>query len=84
VGLLLSVFLTVSLSRFLRVVSSVVGMAACGMGVMGGLLVLATLMVLRGFAVVASGVAQMLRCLLVMFRCFLRHEMFPRCLPNRG
>jgi hypothetical protein len=53
------------LSGFLRMVSSVVGMPPCGMGVVGGLLVLATLMMLRGFAVVASGVAQMLRCLLV-------------------
>jgi hypothetical protein len=37
-------------------------------------------MMLRRFAVVASGVGQMLRCLLVVFRCFLRHEMFPRYL----
>jgi hypothetical protein len=37
-------------------------------------------MMLRGFAVVASGVAQMLGCFLVVLRCFIRHEMFPRFL----
>ena len=65
-GLLLAVFLDMSLPGFLRMVSSVVGMPTCGMGVVRSLLALPTLMMLRGFAVVASGVAQMLRCLLVV------------------
>jgi hypothetical protein len=74
--LLLSVFLAVSLSGFLGVVSSVVSMPARGMGVVGGLLVLATLMMFRGFAMVASGVAKMLGCLPMVFCCFLGHQMF--------
>jgi hypothetical protein len=74
-------FLTVSLSGLLGMVASVVCMATRGVGVVGGLLVLTTLMMLRGFAVVTSSVAQMLRCLLVVFCCFLRHESVPSCLP---
>ena len=58
--LLLSMLLTVGLSGFLRMVSSVIGVSSCGVGVVRGLLVLSALVMLCGFAMVASGLAQML------------------------
>ena len=43
-------------------------------GVVGGLLVIALGMRCRGCVVVARSVLVVLRCLRVMFRCFLRHS----------
>ncbi|MFL6798888.1 MAG: hypothetical protein ACJ8F3_15920 [Xanthobacteraceae bacterium] len=58
----------------LGLLSRVRAMAACGMSMMGGFLVLSAVMMLRRFSVVACGMGMMLGCLPVVFRCFLGHD----------
>jgi hypothetical protein len=73
IPLLLPVLFSMSLSRRLRLIPSLSSVASSRMGVVGSLFVLAAVVVLGSFAVMARGVAMMFRCLPMMFRRFFRH-----------
>ncbi len=60
----------VSFSRLFGVSSRLGRVSHCGVRMMGGFLVIAGLVVLGRFAMVAGGMRQMLRCFLVMFGGF--------------
>jgi SNF family Na+-dependent transporter len=53
-------------------------MAACGVSMVGGFLVLSALMMLRRFSVVARGIGMVFRCLPMVFRCFFGHNIHLR------
>ena len=76
-GLFLSVFLSVSLPSLLGMISGVGGMAARGVSMVSGFLVLSAVMMLGGFSVVARRVGMVFRGLPVVFGCFLRHNPHP-------
>jgi hypothetical protein len=59
------------------VMSSVGGVPVCGVCMMGGLLVLPGVVMFASFCVVSSSMCGVFCCLLVMFRSFLGHGVFP-------
>ncbi|MGB6688100.1 MAG: hypothetical protein WBE76_09695 [Terracidiphilus sp.] len=73
----MTVRLNVVLGRMLGVLGGVQMMAMRRVRVVGGLFVVASDMMLRGFLVVARSVLVVLRCLLVVIGCFLRHGESP-------
>ncbi|HEY2185286.1 MAG TPA: hypothetical protein VGH39_09855 [Xanthobacteraceae bacterium] len=83
-GLFLSVFLGMSLPGLFGMVSRVGGMAACGVSMVGGFLVLSALMMLRRFSVVARGIGMVFRCLPMVFRCFFGHNIHLRTRSPAG
>jgi hypothetical protein len=66
----LAVSLNVMLGGMLGVLGGVNGVTVCQLGVVGGRLVIATLMMSCGFVVMARSVLVMFRCLGVMVCCF--------------
>jgi hypothetical protein len=72
------VFLGVMLGGFAAVVGCVRRMAVGRMGVMGGFLVVAVIVMLGGFAMVVRGVVVVLRGGAMMFSAFMcRHDGLP-------
>jgi hypothetical protein len=71
------VFLGVSFHGLFSVTSAVNDMGSRCMGVVCRLLMTSGLVMLGGFPVVAGGMGEMFRCLLVVFRSFLRHGIPP-------
>jgi hypothetical protein len=65
-----AVSLNVMLGGFLGMFGGVNGVAVGQLGMVGGRLVIATLMMLCGFVVVARSVLVVFRCLGVMMCCF--------------
>jgi len=68
-------FLGVRFPRLLGVVSGMVGVPPCGVRMVRRFLVLPAVVMFRRFLVMAGRMRMMLRCLPVMFSCFLRHVM---------
>src|SRR5579872_4368875 len=69
----LAVLLGVEFGCLTCVVGCLMLMPLRCVGVVGGLFVIAFLVVPSGFAVVAGGVLMMLRRMVMMLRCFLAH-----------
>jgi hypothetical protein len=65
------------LHRVFRMIGGVNVVTVREVRVVSGFFVVAGLVVLGGFMVVARSVFQMLRCLLVMIGCFVRHGFPP-------
>jgi hypothetical protein len=61
------------LCRVLRVLGGMNKVPVCQVRVVGGFLMVASVVMLGCFVVVACSVLKMLGCLLVMMGCFLRH-----------
>jgi hypothetical protein len=83
---LVSVMLHMQLGGFARVMHRLLVMPAGGMRVVRGRLVIAAIMMLRGFAMVTGGVLVMFRCLVMMLGCLLRHidlQLRRYCLAQR-
>jgi hypothetical protein len=72
-----AVMLGVVTARFVMMLFGVAGMAMRGVGVVGGLLVVAGIMVLGGFAMMLGGMLVMLGGLVVMFDGVLAHVALP-------
>ena len=66
-------FLSVSLSRTFRVLSGMDGVSGRRVSMMGRFFMLATVMMLGRFTVMAGGMRMMFRCLPMVISCFLRH-----------
>jgi hypothetical protein len=75
--LLLTVLLGVRPSCLFGVMSRVGGVPVRGVGMVGGLLVVAGIVVFASFRVVVSSVCGVFCCLLVVLGCFLGHGVFP-------
>jgi hypothetical protein len=69
--------LRVSLTRFLGMVDGVMPVTASRVRVMGSLFVISALVMFGCFGMMLGGVGVVLRCLLVVLGCFLRHDAFP-------
>jgi len=76
---MLAVVLGVVTARLDVMMFGVAGMTIGGVGVMGGLLVIASLVVLGGFAVMLGGVFMVLGCLvMVVDACVVAHVSLSR------
>ena len=75
-----AVMLGVMTARLVVMFLGVAGMAMRGMGVVGGLLVVAGIMVLGGFAMMLGGMLVMFGGLVVMFDGVFAHV----CAPDSG
>jgi hypothetical protein len=64
-------FLSVSLSRTFRVLSGMDGVSGRRVSMMGRFFMLATVMMLGRFTVMAGGMRMMFRCLPMVISCFL-------------
>jgi len=71
------VLLDVRPSCLFGVMSRVGGVPVRGVGMVGGLLVVAGIVVFASFRVVVSSVCGVFCCLLVVLGCFLGHGVFP-------
>ena len=76
--------LGVALASVLGVVFGVLGVSGRGMGVVGGFLVVAGLMMLGGFGVVFGSLRVVGGGVLVAFSCFLRHDVGIKARPVVG
>ena len=74
---LLTVLVGMGLRRFIGMHARLTLVARSGVSMVGGLLVLASLMLFSGLIVMLGGFAAMHRCLLMMLGCFLGHWGFP-------
>src|ERR1700719_3089832 len=72
-------FLGVSLSRTFRVLSGMDGVSGRRVSMMGRFFMLATVMMLGRFTVMAGGMRMMFRCLPMVISCFLRHAISSLC-----
>jgi hypothetical protein len=72
-------FFHVRFGSLFRVMSGVVGMPACGVGMMSRFLMLAPFVMLRCLGVVTGCVRQMFGRLLMVLAAFLDMEVFPPC-----
>jgi hypothetical protein len=76
-ALVRAVMFGVVTARLVMMLFGVAGMAMRGMGVVGGLLVVAGIMVLGGFAMMLGGMLVMFGGLVVMFDGVLAHSALP-------
>ena len=72
-------FLSVSLSRTFRVISGMDSVSGRRVRMMGRFFMLATVMMLGRFTVMAGGMRVMFRCLSMVISCFLRHAISSPC-----
>jgi hypothetical protein len=78
-GLFLSMFLSVSLPRILRMLSGMDGVSGCRVSMMGRFFMLPSVMMLGRFTVMVGGMRVMFRCLSMVISCFLRHAISSLC-----
>lgn len=81
---LVAVVLHVRLGRFPRMVCGVYQMTMSAVSMVAGGLMVAVLVMARGFAVVLGGVFVMFGCFVMVFRCNLRHGYPLRFAPVRA
>ena len=81
---LLTVLVGMGLRRFIGMHARSTFVARSGVSMVGGLLVLASLMLFSGLIVMLGGFTAMHRCLLMMLGCFLGHWGFPWNTPDHS